>query len=98
MNLADIIQSANSPESVAFHNHLFGCPDCNGRKRRYCQQGRELWVAYDAPKRAQQIADEPSIHRRRYLLSLVPEWELETVRALAAEMWEQKKIDAINNR
>lgn len=79
---------------LQFYNHLFGCPRCIGRRSDFCPTGRELWSAYDTPLTAAGIVREQSLHRRRYLMSLVPEWQAEAVRAEVRRLWDQRNITA----
>lgn len=77
---------------LKFYNHLFGCPRCIGRRSDFCETGRALWSEYDTPMTAAGVVSERSLHRRRYLMSLVPEWQADAVRAEVRRLWDERNL------
>lgn len=87
-----------SPECRALHAHIFTCGTCYPRSGKYCPEGKALWIASEVPLRAAAIVAERSLHRRRYLLGLVPEWAQDALRAEVKRQWDEKRGEAIRDR
>ena len=82
----------NTPEFDAFVNHFCACPNYYPRHDRYCVDGRNLWIDYQAAF----VANLETLKERQYWLSVIakncPKY-IEQIKKRVLEKFEGKKDD-----
>ena len=85
-----IKKSNASPECRAYINHIMSCSLCNAAVSRYCDDGFNIWAAYQVPLRVESIILEPELRQRQALIASAPIGLRDMVSHAVLAAWNKK--------